>query len=69
MGIKTKRWVVLPNDGGYALGSIGFYPRWRKYCYFAARSTIFEQDCLRDIADFIEDQTKEHRQARKGGAR
>lgn len=55
---KTKVWLVIANDGAIILGKISWFGRWRRYCFFPAAETVFEQDCLRDIAEFIEAQTK-----------
>jgi hypothetical protein len=59
---KTLQWEVRPvADAGNPLGEVRWYGRWRKYCFFAEPSTIYEQDCLRDIAQFCEEKTKEFR--------
>lgn len=63
---KTTVWNVIANEGNIELGRIGYYPSWRKYVFIPKANTIFEQDCLRDIADFTEEQTKQQRkQARE----
>ena len=53
----TRYWKVLSKEGGNFLGGIKWFGAWRKYCFFPEQATIFEQDCLRDIADFCEAQT------------
>lgn len=58
---KTKRWLVTPKTGGADIGTVAWWAPWRKYCFFPADNTVFEQDCLRDIATFIEERTKEHK--------
>ena len=66
--IKTRVWYVLPegcNDLGRRLGRVAWFTRWRKYCYFPIADTVYEQDCLRDIAQFCEDETRKHREANK----
>lgn len=63
---KTKVWVVWSSKEdfeGNELGQVRFYPQWRKYAFFPTAQTLFEQDCLRDIADFCETATKEWRRA------
>lgn len=59
---KTDTWYVAPKEGGSTLGAVKFYGAWRKYCFFPSPNTIFEQDCLRDIATFCEGQTQLWRQ-------
>jgi hypothetical protein len=66
-GRKTKIWFVRAKDGDQYLGTVAWYPAWRKYVFWigevAEGGVLFEQDCLRDIADFIETRTREHYQA------
>jgi hypothetical protein len=69
-GRKTVIWrVISTSDIGVLLGDIRWYGRWRRYCFFPNNdlALVFEQDCLRDIAQFCEDQTKLHRQKPKAG--
>jgi hypothetical protein len=58
----TKRWAIVANDGEVELGEVKWFGRWRCYAYFPLNETIYEKQCLRDIAQFCEDQTKLHRQ-------
>jgi len=64
---KTLIWEVLTKDGGKdpgggeLLGEVKWFGRWRGYAFFPLRDTIYEHRCLRDIADFVETQTKAHR--------
>ena len=62
---KTDLWSVITKDGLGKLGVVEWYSRWRKYGFSPEQRTIFEEDCLRDIADFCEAKTKEHRAVRK----
>lgn len=62
---KTKVWDVWPKDAHERIGIIKWFGRWRKYCFFPELNTVYEEDCLRDIAEFIERVTKEHRQKKK----
>lgn len=57
---KTKTWLVKPNLGK-AIGEIRWFAGWRKYSFQPYGSTIFEESCLRDIAAFLEQQTREHK--------
>jgi len=52
---KTEIWSVLSIDGGHHLGSIKWFGQWRKYSFFPASNIVLEQDCLRDIADKIDE--------------
>jgi len=60
---KTKLFVVN-TKGAYPirLGIIRWWPAWRKYAFWPGTNTLFEEVCLREIADFCEQTTKEHKQ-------
>jgi hypothetical protein len=53
---KTKRFAVTTKDGD-SLGEIRFFPTWRKYSFYPYGQTVYEADCLRDIAQFCADET------------
>lgn len=57
---KTKMWSVTDVDELYTLGEIKWYGHWRGYAFFPEQytETMYEQKCLRTIADFLEAQTK-----------
>ena len=58
---KTNVWDVLVKDGASTLGQVRWFGRWRCYAFYPEPDTVYEQQCLRDIADFCKDETKEHR--------
>lgn len=62
---KTHVWAVVEKQNGEALGVVKWYGPWRGYCFWPKpwEQTIFEQVCLREIADFIVARTAEHRQS------
>ena len=60
---KTKRWAIAADDGEIGLGEVKWLGRWRCYGYFPLNETVYEKQCLRDIADFCEKKTKEKREA------
>jgi len=67
-GRKTQVWAVMTIDGAHCLGRIGWYSPWRKYCFVIPpddEHKIFEEDCLRLIAEFCETETTKRREARK----
>jgi len=61
---KTKVWAVLSKDGGQ-IGTVCWYGPWRKYCFVPMDGTVFEQVCLREIAQFCENATRQHREDKK----
>jgi len=62
---KTDIYYVYAKDTSYLLGHIGWFAPWRKYCFTPDNATVYEQDCLRDIAKFIQEKTEQHRQHRE----
>ena len=57
---KTKAWAVRTKYGE-SLGTVAWYSPWRQYAFRPEALTLFEQDCLRDLAQFMEDRTNEHK--------
>jgi len=52
--------VGLPD----VLGEVKWFGCWRQYAFFPFPGTAYERQCLRDIAEFCETKTKEHRAKR-----
>lgn len=57
-GRKTECWSVQSKETGDLLGDVRWWSAWRRYSFWPADHTVFEQTCLRDIANFIEDRTR-----------
>lgn len=55
---KTSFWVVRVKATEESLGCIQWFNRWRKYAFFPNEDTVYENDCLMDIAKFINEQMK-----------
>lgn len=62
---KTKIWEVMSKEQGVILGAIKWYGPWRRYSFFPQPNAIFEKTCLREIADYCDEKTKNHFEARK----
>lgn len=54
-GHKTNVWAVY--GGLVQVGVVKWYAQWRRYCFFPNEGTLFEEECLREMATFLEDQT------------
>ena len=58
---SMTHWHCVANNGGAFLGSVEYYKPWKRFVFYASTvSCVFSADCLRDIADFLE-------QLEKGG--
>ncbi len=64
---KTKLWHVCSKEQGSVLGTIAWYGPWRKYAFSViyCSNVVFEEDCLREIAQFCENKTFIHKQKAK----
>lgn len=62
---KTKVWLVLTLYGETLLGQIRWHAAWRKYAFFPEPRTLFEPDCLDDLASFLRGQTKARQYERR----
>ena len=56
--IITKVWVVDAIKSNAFLGTVRWHSSWRKYCFFPLGDSMFDPTCLREIAQFIDDQMK-----------
>jgi hypothetical protein len=57
----TKIWIIR-NTSGDVLGTVSWHGAWRKYDFETHnKGDRFDHHCLREIADFCERVTKEHR--------
>lgn len=57
---KTSIWLVTTKQDN-VLGYVRWYAQWRKYCFLPTAHSIFEEVCLREIAEFITARTREHK--------
>lgn len=60
---KTKRFAVQ-NKSDQILGFIRWHGPWRQYVFFTLDETLFNPDCLREIAGFLEKITGDHKNGR-----
>ena len=57
----TKVWWVL-NTGGNILGQVSWYAPWRSCWYTTSPNVGLDAACLREIADFCENETRAHKE-------
>jgi hypothetical protein len=62
---KTNVYEVTASADNFVLGRIAWYSRWRKYVFEPSALTIYEETCMRDISQFIEEETKAQREQAK----
>ena len=62
-GRLTKTWNVQSFDE--CLGQVRWFSINRKYCFYPAYQTIYDSGCLKEISDFLEEQTHNHKYGEK----
>lgn len=67
-GAKTDTWEVWGVTSSFHIGQVRWLPPWRKYCFFPDSSTIWDEECLRSVATFLEWETKKHRAGKRSFA-
>lgn len=57
---KTKIIHLISNgDVKILLGVIKWLGSWRQYCFFPETNTLYSNECLKDIKEFLEKLNKE----------
>jgi hypothetical protein len=59
---KTCVWEVNTINGKFTLGLVKWFPPWRKYAFFPEHSTLHEEVCLGEIAEFLVWATRTHKE-------
>ena len=62
---KTKIFAVVAKEIEDTIGYVRFYPRWRKYVFAPRNMTLYEENCMRAIASFVEGETRAWRKTVK----
>lgn len=63
----TNRWVVQNVRTNDLVGWIQWHGAWRRYCFFDAEASLYDSDCLRLIADFLDKAMLEHKANKSNG--
>ena len=58
---KTEIYGVGSKNHGILLGEIKWFGRWRQYCFFPYKNTVFNIGCLNDINAFIKELMEERK--------
>ena len=61
---KTRVFLVLQKDTSGVLGRVSWWGPWRRYAFFPEVGTLYESQCLHDIAAFCDWLMDEHRRRR-----
>ena len=69
---NTAIYGVVATSNRSKLGLLKWYSPWRKYCFFPEDGTVFDARCLKQIAEWITELNKRHKERLlelKGGAK
>lgn len=61
---RTRKWWVRSKANGNHLGQVRWWTSWRRYTFVPHHSSLFDADCLWDIADFLAKETANRKEAR-----
>ena len=53
---KKPVFRIFNNKSGDQLGIISYYKPWKEYVFSSIPECVFNNSCLRDVLDFIENQ-------------
>ena len=59
---KTQVWQIKSKSDGSKLGVVKWFGPWRQYCFFVMDVSVFSAGCFRDIASFLEDLNRKHKE-------
>jgi len=64
---KTDVYQVVTKDGTSLLGTVSWYAPWRCYSFQPNSNCVFEHQCLKDIAAFLDKLMYERKVSKQGG--
>lgn len=64
-GQKTYTYCVFALASSVFLGIVKWRPGWRKYVFEPQPDTVFDCGCLREMADFLDQQTTMQKRKRE----
>ena len=68
-GRKTAVWNVISQSSGAILGTIRWHGPWRQYTLWPTNGTLYNVECLTDLADRLATCNRWHRNIRANLAR
>lgn len=52
---KTEVYSVLTRSHDELIGEMRYFAKWRQYCFFPIKDTVYSKECLGDLLLFIQD--------------
>lgn len=60
-GMKTRIVNVYSLNGSESLGEISWFPHWRRYVFTPTADTLYDPDCLEELAEKVRAMTEDHK--------
>ena len=57
-GRKTPIYHIINNSMRISIGSIKWFAPWRKYCFYPSTGTVWDNKCLQQILDLLNEYNK-----------
>ena len=51
--LDDNTWWCVNTKANEYIGLVDYYKPWGQYCFYPERVTVFSQNCLKDIIDFM----------------
>ena len=52
--LPGRLYDIINNRSGDSIGEIGYYSPWKQYVFSSRPECVFNNSCLRDVLDFME---------------
>jgi len=62
---RTATWEVWALQSAAHVGQVRWFSQRRRYCFFPSSGIVCDPDCLRSVAQFLEDETAAHRKGKR----
>ena len=61
---KTEVWNIISKSSEFILGQIKWYGAWRQYCFWPTTHTVFNVECINDVANAIKELMEKRKKIR-----
>lgn len=52
--LKKEPYIMRGNKSHFVMGTIYYHKPWKKYAIEFGINYVFDENCLRDVADFLD---------------
>lgn len=62
---KTPILFIYSNKDESVLGQIKWFSSWRKFCFFPKQDTVWDDKCLKELTDYLNELNYEYKHKSK----